>query len=113
MGGNNANHRASRVLELEEIEMEKLTVSYRKESGEKDSYELKSPSELIANFAKHILLGEACTIRNEAGTPIGGNAGKSGGVQGWYIKHPDIDNNEIKSIIIRNLEARWNYKFNE
>jgi len=74
-----------------------------------ESYKVNAASEFTPNFAKHILRGEAVSVFDEDGKLIGGNPGKSGELHGWYIKHPDVINDEIKAIFLRRFESIWNY----
>ena len=83
-----------------ENDMKKLTIKTRNET-----YVVDAAIEFAGNFIRHILNGEAASVTDENGKLIGGNAGKAGGLQGWYIKHPLVKNTEIKNAILHNVSV--------
>ena len=83
-----------------ENDMNYLTISTRNES-----YKVHAAMEFSGNFVRHILNGEQASVKDEDGKLIGGNSGKSGGLLGWYIKHPLVENKEIKNAILHNVSV--------
>lgn len=82
-----------------------LTIKTRTET-----YKVLAAVEFLPNFVGHIFNGEVCDVFAENGDRIGGNAGSAGRLHGWHIKHPDVDNIEVRDAIIRRCEQAWKPK---
>ena len=69
-----------------------------------ESYRVHASIEFAPNLVRHILKSERLSVLDHNGNLIGGN---TGGLNGWYIDHPDIDTEQIKNILLAELNQDW------